>query len=173
MTGYYLISKKNLKCIGSKGNKPEQNQWHNARTFYIHCRLWHIWKKIMQSNKNSKMFKIIKSKGNLVAIGEYNGKKIFMTEERITKGANKMKHTPTKWKSIGKKVIDARGFTVADCDFSFSNTKYSNEANAEFIVHAVNMHSELVQALINLLAFPQNESIKDMARKAISQAERK
>ena len=47
------------------------------------------------------------------------------------------------------------------------------KANAEFIIHAVNMHEELVQALINLLAFPQNESIKDMARKAISQAERK
>lgn len=52
MTGYYLISKKNLKCIGSKGNKPEPDQWHNARTFYIPCRIWHIWKKIMEKPNN-------------------------------------------------------------------------------------------------------------------------
>lgn len=77
-----------------------------------------------------------------------------------------MKHTPT---ALDKVVIMQK---YNDSDKVLECRKEFEEAE-NTIVHAVKMHEELVQALINLLAFPQNESIKDMARKAISQAERK
>lgn len=81
-----------------------------------------------------------------------------------------MKHTPPYYRA--NMTGNGQGLIIDEKTGSNIAIVY-DEDDTDEIVHAVNMHEELVQALINLLAFPQNESIKDMARKAISRAERK
>lgn len=57
--------------------------------------------------------------------------------------------TPTPWKAKGVK-IDSHAISIGEC-------YYENEANAAHIVHCVNTHDELVEALKIVTDFPKED----------------
>lgn len=69
----------------------------------------------------------------------------------------KAEHTPTPWKtggSFGLDVLTSDGNThIANCGIYQGENEYTQgkQANAEFIVRAVNNHDALVEALNELL----------------------
>lgn len=74
------------------------------------------------------------------------------------------KHTPTPWEvnprhKLIVQVIDDEeyGRTIAECGYG-SSLDADHEANAAFIVKAVNCHDDLVSALQNLI---DRDLIKD------------
>ena len=101
-------------------------------------------------------------------------------------------HTPTPWyisetrlKTTIEIYIDGWGYTLADCDASHSSLAdkvgiEEVEANAAFIVKAVNCHDELLKALEGMLQifldvddsadFENMKTVK-AARAAIAKAE--
>ncbi len=81
-----------------------------------------------------------------------------------------MKHTPGPWsisaiRGFDKKVVMAGNITIADC-----RCVDQAEANAEYIVKAVNSHEELLGQLKNAVARSSFQGISE-ARKAIANAE--
>lgn len=62
-----------------------------------------------------------------------------------------MKHTPGKWRVSGvdeNSIIDEEtGDTIAECGFIQYRPEKTNIANAAYIVHCVNNHERLVEAL--------------------------
>lgn len=93
-----------------------------------------------------------------------------------------MKHTKTPW-SIGYndgKIVDivsSQGGVIAA--FKVEELGHTQKLNAEFIVHAVNMHEKLVEALDYLTSTcdsepkMSNSEALQLAKIALSQAERK
>lgn len=87
------------------------------------------------------------------------------------------KHTPTPWEVKGNlnKIENAKGLTV--CDLR-SNT-VDADADAEFIVRAVNSHEELLAVVRNLVTCMDAEpdgfhvAFIAQAKKAIAKAEGK
>lgn len=62
------------------------------------------------------------------------------------------KHSPLPWKCTRECIIDNANAPVAECD-ALALSQRMDEANAAFIVRAVNAHDELIAALERIAAF--------------------
>lgn len=69
------------------------------------------------------------------------------------------KHTPTPWWHTQSGIVVGDGRIITDCQESapFDDMK----ANAEFIVRAVNVHDELVAALMDLHPSIINDKLRE------------
>jgi len=89
---------------------------------------------------------------------------------------NAVSHTPTPWKVTTtnevwmSSVCGSDGDEIAQC-FKFKN---ESEANAAFIVRAVNSHEELLEAAKSLIKYGVvGDEYKEQVRQAIAKAEGK
>ena len=98
---------------------------------------------------------------------------------------DKPQHTPTPWHQVdntGALVIDLNGNVMAHCAVQDELPMTERQANAAFIVRAVNSHEELIEALKEVTEWlaascttsdgAQTEAIKQ-ANSAIARAEGK
>ena len=87
----------------------------------------------------------------------------------IAEVSKKVEHYPTPWfideDENGDRII------VDSLEGGLIIARQPNEANAAFIVRAVNSHEELLEAMKNCLEYDNKEIIKDTLREAISRAE--
>ena len=85
-------------------------------------------------------------------------------------------HTPTPWR-VQKYAAGASFYLYADSDSDINRTVgrisgINKEANAAYIVRAVNCHSDLIQAVNGLLYYIQHNDIGADARAfALKQAD--
>lgn len=61
------------------------------------------------------------------------------------------KHTPTPWKAYANHIEDVHGLLVGDTNVSCGLTRECDLINAKHIVHCVNLHDELVDAMGSVL----------------------
>ena len=82
-------------------------------------------------------------------------------------------HTQTPWKldlGLGAPEIVGNGRRIARVLYEGGSEDNEVEVNAQFIVRACNSHEELVDALTNLLAHPEDKWFEHEAFKAIAKA---
>jgi len=88
-----------------------------------------------------------------------------------------MKHTPTPWQR-GNNLFPDRIFDLKEREIAYcGGQNTSGTANAKHIVHCVNMHDELVEALDDMIKYLDNNGkesdVSELARQALSKAKEK
>lgn len=66
----------------------------------------------------------------------------------------KPNHTPTPWKYEHEELLGANDFVIAVFD---ERECFEDRINARHIVHCVNMHDELVEALRYIASYPDED----------------
>lgn len=87
-----------------------------------------------------------------------------------------MTHTPTPWKNCENAIYGADRTPICDTMrvLNVDNNDSPYEANAEFIVRAVNSHEELVEALKIVLANASMPTdIRENTKQVLAKAEGK